>query len=94
MEADNRAAIAVLQTKMEMQNVTLQEVRKEQKQQGAAITALTHTVTVELHAIRQELTARKEYGRGIKAGLAITWMLIGGAVASLIKRLMEGGGAS
>lgn len=58
MEADNRVAIAQLQTKMEMQNENLQELRKDVKQQGAAITALSHTVTVELHAIRKELTAR------------------------------------
>ena len=79
--------VALIGQQLVVQEKTLTTLADNLAAQAAEQRGFNEQVLDRLAKIDMELTARKEFGRGLKTGAALFWATFGGAVLAIVSKL-------
>ena len=79
--------VALIGQQLTVQEKTLTALTEAMAAQVSEQRAFNEQMLDRLGKIDMELTARKEFGRGLKVGAALFWATFGGAVLAVFSKL-------
>jgi len=87
--------VTAVTERLDAQVGLLKDLRKQIDAQAADQRRRDAEISARVDALAQELTARKEFSRGFKSGVAMFWVLLGSTIATAANKLIAiiyGGG--
>ena len=87
MTTSMETKVALIGQQLAVQEKTLTTLANSLADQAHEQRAFNEQVLARLSHIDMELTARKEFGRGLKTGAALFWATFGGAVLAIVSKL-------
>ena len=80
------AQIAALTERVAAQQASISTLRSDFKEHEAYMRQQVGEIGKAINTLTDELSARKEFGRGVKFGITVFWVLLGGTVTTFINK--------